>query len=230
MSLLLTGVGGGYQNKISPFYANLKYYYKFNGNTFKTVGTNDGLGTDITYTADYVGLQAVMNGTTSRVLVDNSSDFDISTGDFTINIDITFTSTGLLTFFFGQANVLGQDASLCYFAKKGADDKIVFAIKTNDGVFYEFTQLSSSVLNKKYIIIFERIGDVFNLYINNVLQETQTHSITLATSVYKMSFGGLGEYIGLFTSCNYSLVACWNYALNSSQRTQLYNGGNGLKF
>lgn len=230
MSLLLTGVGVG--TNTNPLYNNLKYYYKFDGNTYKTVGTNDGVGTDITYTADYVGQQAVMNGITSRVMVDNSSDFTLSTGDFTVNIDITFTAgaIGVNGYFFGQCNVLGQDVSLAYYAYKGVNDKIVFGIKTNGGVFYEFTQLAASVANTKYIVVFRRTGNVFELIINNALQETQTHAITIATSVYKMSFGGLGEFIGLFTACKYSLVNCWNVSQSNAVLTQLYNGGNGYKF
>lgn len=214
---------------LNPLNNGLLSAYYFNQNTLATKGLQDGEGVDITYSADTEGYKAVFNGTTSRIYADISSDFRW-TGDFTLNVDFTLNAINVNQYFIGQCNTLGSDATISFLGNITALNKVNYTFNIG-GTFYTATSSSSVTTGVKYITLLQRVGNVYKLYVNNVLEATLTQSGAINESNYKVCFGGAGEIIGaLLSTISISLVRTWNRELTTDEKTELYDSGNGTKF
>ena len=80
--------------------------YKFEDNANDTVGSNHGTPTDITYTTALIGKSAVYNGTTSKVVVDNSTgQVSFGSNPFSFSLMVNFaTSDNCFLIHSGNAN------------------------------------------------------------------------------------------------------------------------------
>lgn len=217
--------------KSNPLANGLLWYYKFNQNTLRTVGKQDGIGVNLTYAPDTTGYKAVFNSN-SRIYIDDSSDFDFASNDFTINVDVEFDELNRRQVIFGQNNEQGTDTSISLICELGADNKITVYVFYAGTAYFQLTNPSTSTTGVKYVIIFKRQANNYSLKINDSVVASTTVAATINSTLWKMCLGATGEYvdsnIGLHGKI--SLFRGWNRITDNAEDTELYNGGVGNKF
>jgi len=73
---------------------NFISYWKFDGNSNDSVGSNNGTPTSITYPSGLIGQAADFNGTTSKVVVPDANDLSFGNG----TSDVDFSTITLIKF------------------------------------------------------------------------------------------------------------------------------------
>lgn len=216
---------------LNPLNDGLLWYYKFNQNTLKSKGKQDGIGVNLTYLPDTTGYKGVFTGN-SRMYIDDSSDFDLVSNPFTIEIDVEFTTINERRAIFGQNNTSGSDTTISISTEIQADNKIAVYFFYSNTLYFALTSVNTCSLGVKYIILIKRSGDDFILKINDVVEDTHTQAVAVNISFWKMAVGNTGEFVdSSFGLKGYvSLFRGWNRWTTDAEDTELYNGGLGLKF
>lgn len=208
-------------------------YWKFDGNSNDSHGSNNGSDTGMSYTTGLLGQCAVFNGSGTIDILDNPS---LSTGD------IDFTISGWIQLANKNPNPFGnaiagkwkyttsnREYLLWYF---DSTDRIRFDVSRN-GVntgTSEANTFGSPPLNTWIFVVawHDSVGDTLNIQINNGAVDVQSYALGVFDSVSNWTFGsydGQGFFQGKVDGFSF-----WKRILTTQERTLLYNGGNGLAY
>lgn len=208
--------------------ADLLWYYKFNGNSTRSYGTNNGGDSDsVTYTTAPSGQCAVFDGN-SFISIDDSEDFNLGASDWTIFTWVNPSAININQYVFGQSTALGGNTSC--FLSITVGNKINFYLENTIGGYISLVSTSSVLANNWYFVSIKMSGGVVTLKLNDTQEDSDTFASTVNNSLYKMSIGAFGEYrVGMLQG-KVGMFAGWGRALEEEEETQLYNGGSGWKF
>lgn len=198
---------------------NLVAYYKLDGNSNDSVGSNNGTDTGVSYVSGKINNAGSYNGSTSHTAVPNNSALQLSTG----SISFWFNTTSNLSSWRGLV------------AKQGA-----FGVFLNSGelTLYDWgTDLNRASgvtpsINTWHHCVLSFQSGVTNgtkLYLNGTLIFTTT--ITVSSQSEGVSIAA-GNYAGNIQNYNGLIdeVGIWSRALSPTEVTQLYNSGAGLQY
>lgn len=193
---------------------NLVWEWLLDGNALDTAWTNNWTATNVTYTnasKGYVSEVGVFNGTSAYVTAWITAPW---TNAFSFSCWMKTTTT--------SARVIASSAQVVsdkYFSLiNNADWTISFRLTdvtatnaTSAGTFNDW---------KRHFIVWTRIGATMKLYIDSVLQDTQTKSATISwTTLYIWNFSSL---IAVYFNWEQWLDRLYNVALTQEQISNLY--------
>lgn len=212
---------------------NIVSYYKMQGNSTDSVGSNNGTDTAITYSDanGKIGNGAGVNGTTSQIIIDALGSTFSSGNSYSVSAWVYVASS-----------FTGQPFSAVTTTTWGVG-AFEFSVRGTSGLNIEFTGVSwlsgtlfsvtgATTSNSWNHIVAVSDGSTKNLYINGTLANTTSTSVsqtftnfslinTRATNIGYRG-GASGKYI--------DEVGVWSRALTGSEVTSLYNSGAGKQY
>jgi hypothetical protein len=218
---------------------NLVAYWKLDGNSNDSVGSNNGTDTAVSYNASYgkIGQGVYFNGSsTEQIIIAANSSLDIATGPFSISLWVYFLALPTNTYqmwLFWKGSIDGSSPGYCLNLY-------------NNGGIYQLNMPKFGIANQLYnwtpsINTWYHIVGVQNysgtpttvtFYINgSALGSTSSN-----TSAYGNT-AGFSAYIGGHSSLSSTPptnayideIGVWSRGLTSTEVTQLYNSGAGLQ-
>ena len=210
------GNSGGY-GMLDPMIDNIQNYWKLDGDSDDTPGSNDGTDTSITYSDDngIINNGAGFNGTNSKIAVGA----------------VTFGTKGTISFWVKGVPTEGS----FFFDSTGS--RIYF---WGGGAEGGWINISFGGANSGYITHSFSVGDFSNLVFTwdgtngQFYQDGSTLGSSMAFAPTAITTTVL--YIGCRNSIEYFLdkpldeVGIWSRALTSTEVTDLYNSGDGLQY
>jgi hypothetical protein len=145
------------------------------------------------YNAGVIGGSTYFNGSTDYLSISASTPLDMSTGDFTIECWLYIVSTANLypTFLGGGATWVAGSSGHRY-NNTGYANKFTFHLNGSAGVATGDPFLASSgtfSFNNWYHYALTRSGNTWNMYVNGVLQNTQTYAGSFNPAINGMRVG-----------------------------------------
>lgn len=217
---------------------NLVAYYKLDGNSNDSVGSNNGSDSGITYDASYgkIGQGASGNGT-SYTSIPSQAAFNLQSS-FTLLSWVYLTSYGKGTSY--EERIISKDSvtseNRCFiFSTSGPAEtgnvgklRFIYNIISNYSVF----STSTVGLNGWYYVGIVSTAGTYTFYINGVASGSGSINITPAyqgtaplslrsiiNDQYRESMIGYQDEVGI-----------WSRALSSTEIGELYNSGAGLQY
>lgn len=206
---------------------NLVAYYKLDGNSNDSVGSNNGTDTNISYVAGKINNSASLNGSSSYIQTPYSNASSEFTNVFWFKCAASTTSNQTLS---GQTT----SALLKYWFLIGRNNHPTFPRKlvalVGGGTaltMYGTTNVDDGNWHMGAIVL---KSGASALYVDGNLEDSDTTSYTVpTTSMPTHYFGKTGDndsYLnGLLDESG-----IWSRALTSTEITQLYNSGAGLQY
>lgn len=204
---------------------NLVSYWKLDGNSNDSKGSNNGADTAISYSvANGKIIQgAGFNGTSSLITITQSASINLDTPfSYNVWLKTTQVTTGDLMFKIAtngySMGIYNVDQKLFFYAASGAANELVSGggAAVNDGIFHMATFVSESATSRK-------------IYLDGSLVKTGVVNIAGSlSSTANMLIGsnGTGEYWnGAIDEPGW-----WSRALNASEVSSLYAGGSGISY
>jgi YD repeat-containing protein len=141
----------------------------------------------------YIGT-ASANFTGGYLWYADSSDWNMGSGDFTIETWVKFNSASVnqRVFFFGKS--ASDGSSTVVSLGKGTDNKLVLYWYTSAGVFSSVVDSVAVAANTWYAIAVVRSGGTMTFWKNGAVVGTGAISGALSTNSYHLGIGVLGEY------------------------------------
>jgi len=192
---------------------NLIHYWKLDGNSTDSIGSQSGTDANITYSATgaLIGQRAGFNGTNSRIVM---SGYAPTLTNFSLSLWFYVTATSYSQRIVGTRNGTGWEIIT-------SGTKIDIYGNNGSNFFIETTNTVN--LNTWNHIVITDNGT--NLYLNG----TPTNGSIPVNANSNLTFG---IYAGdLFTgpyTGNLDEIGIWSRALTSAEVTTLYNGGAGI--
>lgn len=199
---------------------DLVRYYKLDGNSVDSIGGNNGVDTDITYSLDNGKILqgAGCNGTTSTIITSGT----VSPTDFSIACWFkTSSSVPTIDFFSAVNGSTKFSLSMSEFGGVNTG-KVNFFLRDSDGIEGDPTSTFTSNDGEFHYAVGTREGNVTRLYIDAQIVETTTQSFTGNFDNLSMTLGSTsGIYEGAVDEAGY-----WERALTLEEIEQLYNSTN----
>ena len=212
---------------------NLVSYWKLDGNSNDSVGSNNGSDTNITYGTSYgkINQGALFNGTSSKIL----TNYQPTYADTTIAGWIKTTMTGRGQFF-GNTPHSGTDFLVMEIGQSTAG-KIYFYWQSASGV-YKMLATTGTVNDGNWqFLTFTRTSTTLKIYLNGSETTVDTTGAgTIGDLVAEDGFAigarndGGGGTPRFFFNGSIDEVGIWSRALSSDEVSTLYNSGNGLTY
>lgn len=213
-------------------------YYKLDGNSNDSIGSNNGTDTAISYSTSYgkINQGASFNGTNSTIAIGTLSSYSFiqNTGNFSISFWCKINSTS------NQCIILGNNAAttvqkgLYIFQNRGTLELAVtngisgdFTIDLVLSTFFTDTNWHYIIITSDYSSNLVAIYKDGALYISAGMHN---RSLPTGNSSQNLAFGYSTGYSGYFYNGYLDEVGIWNRALSSTEVTQLYNGGVGIQY
>ena len=206
---------------------NLVAYYKLDGNSNDSVGSNNGTDTNVSYVAGKINNCASFNGTTSGIEISSNAGLQI-TGDLTISAWINTSDTiGVIV-----AKSDGSTSTYEYEFGFNAANRLYFVSASS--TYFSTESVSAPTLNDstwKHVVVV-RGGGVTKYYVNGTLyNQNITHgNITnVATSTQSVRIGRRGNPDNFYAG-SIDEAGIWSRALSGTEITELYNAGAGITY
>lgn len=208
---------------------NITGYYKLDGNSNDSVGSNNGTDTAITYNNGNgkINNGAGFNGTTSQIV--SATNVAIPTN---ATISFWFKTTQSTTNFpvlFGY--VISSTNGFYVRLNSGVNDgKVLGVLQDSDGVVAVVGSISAVNDGNWHFVVFTKTGSNIELFVDSVSQGTSSAVFTGNFNNFTLEMGvdsGAPNrfYSGATDECGY-----WSRVLSGSEISQLYNNGGGLQY
>lgn len=206
----------------------LQAYYKLDGNSIDSIGSNNGTDVNITYNTGKVNQGASFSGV-SRIQIPHSQTFNFI--EFTISGWLkpgTFANNfaGILDKYVGSTSGLLIDIP-SNSSRRLRGSAVVRGTPTN----LDYTVTSNTVLISNvwyhFAVTFSQIA--LKIYINGILENTTTFSGALVNNTENISIGGDNVSTYLYDGM-LDEIGIWKRELTQSDITSLYNYGSGFSY
>jgi hypothetical protein len=197
--------------------ANIKAYYKMEGNVNDSAGSNNGTATAITYTDGVVGQTAVFNGSTS-IIKSNSLDFDIfgtTPFSFTALVNLTSLPTGSNTYGIIAIQENTTPSTVDKSIRITSTGKVI--LYAYDGAVKNATSAAGKIaINTNYVLVGTYDGVNLKVYINGVLEATLAASGTFNFTNPTLAISHISGTT-VATNGKIDEVVMWSSALTSGE-------------
>ena len=218
-----SGRGNAYPLTDTPSLYGGVAYYKLDGNSNDSVGSNNGTDTSISYSSSYgkINQGASFNGSSSRIAIAHNSVFNI-TSAITLLAWIKTTSTG------GNQILCKYDDSF-YFAVNGStfnSGKIQMYLNNVSSGW-----LTGGTVNDGnwHFVVGTYDGSTIKLYIDGSLSTSVSASGSIQTGSNPVEIG-TRTAISYYFNGDIDEIGIWSRALSSTEVSELYNSGAGLQY
>lgn len=218
--------GSGWIFTAVPLTLNIVSYWKLDGNSNDSAGSNNGTDTSIAYSSG--------NG-----IIIQGAGFNGSTGKIVMGAPVIPIGSKSVTFWIKTSTTSDQTA-ICNF-RLGTSDNGDYLHLTTGGFFEYAIQYAggSSTMATGTINIHDGNwhfcagtydGSVIKVYVGGTLQNTSGSFVDSGARTNNLQFGfdpvnGFNKLTG-----DLDEIGVWNRTLSQSEITQLYNGGIGLQY
>jgi len=139
----------------------------------------------------------LFDGTGDYIDTPDHADFDVGSGEFTVDGWFKRNATGVETSLFGQCDNAGGDAAVTLYI--GADNRIRASITTN-GTWKTVYPTETYTDSNWHHIAFIRTGDTLKVAVDGTFLATtlDVTGITANNSTHKPAIGRLGEYASYY--------------------------------
>ena len=214
--------GGG----VSPYLANLVAYYPFNSNSndFSGMG-NNGTDTAISYVnSGLVSNSATFNGTSSKIIVPQSTDFDFS-GTFSISLWAKHNASGSTQWIIGKRGVGNLQWQVIF------DAGFIWLYIFTDISNYKAGRINTTIVNgvwNNYIITWDLTN--IKIYTNGIDLGTSVANIGTYTSMpvtlQDVNIGVLNSIGALYLNGELDETYIYNgRVLSSAEALDIFNKG-----
>ena len=197
------------------------------GNAVDVVGGFNGTNTSVTYSAGKINNGANFNGSTSKLDLSTTAFAPTTAISFSCWVNCTsYTSRQAL---FVKSDGVSNATSVFVFEVGNASGKATMSLFSGSNI--STTSTSSLTTSVWTHLVFTYDGTNMNIYINGSLDKTTAGSITMNSITQGTALGYFGSLAALQLNGSLDECAFWsNYALTSTEVTELYNGGTGLQY
>lgn len=215
---------------------NLVAYYKLDGNSNDSVGSNNGSDTGITYGSSYgkIGQGALFNGTSSKIVIGTSSTFNFErTDSFSISAWVnttTFNNGPILSKLVNSGSYNGYEVLV-------VGGNIVFLMNNTDpsnGISVSATSNTMSTGSWYHVVVTysgTSLASGVKMYVNGSLCSQSVNFDNLSASILSSVAPQIGARpSGNVTNGDLDEIGIWSRALSADEVSQLYNGGAGLSY
>lgn len=203
---------------------NLISLWNLETNSNDSVGGNNGSDTGVTYSSN----TAVFNGSSYVTVADHAS-LKPTTNVFTIACWVRYTTNTLNQRIFQKYNatvgwiILTDDS--------GNTGKIKSYINVATTGFVSITSTSAYNDGNWHLVCLVADGSNINLYVDNSASATQITAVgNLQNTATAMKMGVNESSSSGFYTGDMKVAGFWSQALDSTDRTTLYNGGTPLAY
>jgi len=205
---------------------NLISYYKLDGNSNDSVGSNNGADTSVTYSTanGKIGQGAGFNGTSSQIQI---SGLLGSLPTITISVWANITSKGL-----NGAEIINIGD---YFAIRANDATYKTTMFYHTGSSWVNVTTNTNYIGTGFHLftaVFDNINHTQSIYVDAVLKGSgiDTNSINYTGGASNTTIGRHPVDTSYFMGGSVDEIGIWSRALSQAEITQLYNGGAGLSY
>jgi hypothetical protein len=215
-----------------PAIDNLVSYYKLDGNSNDSVGSNNGSDTNITYSLanGKISEGAGFNGSTSKI--------DLPASYFVAGLSFS------ISFWYRKNGAPTGNGDVIFSRMNGLTGGFVLHAYQNNPMSIQFRSTSSTPLtgsakapsttydNNWYHIVYTyNDSDRSNIfYVNGVAGTAQTLSASPTYSAVPLAIGKAIDTYWVPHNGEIDEVGIWSRALTSDEITHLYNSGAGLAY
>jgi hypothetical protein len=208
-------------------------YYKLDGNSNDSVGSNNGTDTSISYSAGKISNAASFNGSSSYInLPSDISKLFEGTNKYTFSCWAKFNNFSSMMFLLTSITSTASsypNRNLIIFS----NDSGGLEVQRYNGSTSNNASTASGIISTGiyYHIVVTYDGALLKIYVNNV----EKVSISATLNASNGGYSCLGKLIQnnsnyYYLNGNIDEVGIWSRALTSDEITQLYNNGNGLTY
>jgi hypothetical protein len=205
---------------------NIVSYYKLDGNSNDSVGSNNGSDTGITYNASNgkINNGAGFDGSSSRIALGTFTGLGNTNRSFSLWANATTISAGHRRAITFPADDSATDTPVFVADFTTASGNIGFGGNPYDGyITYSFNT------STWYHVAATITGSTITVYVNGVSVGSATNSGGVSTN----PIGYIGRYngnFGQYFSGAVDEVGIWSRALTAGEIWTLYNRGNGIQY
>jgi hypothetical protein len=206
---------------------NLLYYYKFQGNSTDSVGSNNGSDTSITYSTGNgkIDQGAGFNGSTSQIAYSTTSSLSTA---LTFSMWLKPTSVTTRQGVFAKTDGV-SNATTSWVQELTAGSKMSLNI-SNGSTSVSGLSTTSLTANAWNFVTVTYDGANIIWYLNGSSDGTTACTLTINNITQATILGQFGSYNLLPYGGAIDEFGVWNRAISGSEVTQLYNGGAGLTY
>jgi len=201
-------------------------YYKLDNSSEDYVGSNDGTDTNIEYRFGRYGQAAVFNGSSSKIVVEDSTANAFGFANMTGSIS-TWVNPAVLGTAMGIAakRDQGSPGNRQWILRKYSDNKIQFYVYQSDANVQSLTSTSTIPLNTWTHVVVTITTSEIKIYLNGVLDKTATTAYTsIQNAGADLTIGTHGATSSsLYWNGDIDQVRIYSTALDSDQVEELYN-------
>ena len=205
---------------------NLVAYYKLDGNSNDSAGSNNGTDNTISYVAGKIGNAASFNGSPSAITAGNLgiSGIGALSISFWVKIDADISNGQLYGFVGLSSNITATRRFQCYYYNNSGTRQIVFDPSGGGGFLYN---INLGTTNYYHIVIVRNPATGYAyLYVNGSLAGSQV--LGSDATDYGEGFGA-GITVGGGNNLKGKLdeIGVWDRVITSTEVGELYNSGDG---
>lgn len=209
-------------------------YHKLDGNSYDSIGNNDGVDLGASYESGKISLAATFDGSSYIDDIGTTSTYSYmqNTGVFTINFWLKLDDyTVRPQYFMGSSPTTVQKG---FYIGMGAGGNFEFTLLNGISSSFVYIIGASGVItdNEWHMYTLVGNGTSCDLYKDSNLITSVLKSSSFATgdSYDTLNFGRINNYGLEYLQGKLDEVGIWDKALTSSEVITLYNNGNGISY
>lgn len=202
---------------------NLVAYYKLDGNSNDSVGSNNLTDTNVSYSTSYG-------------IINQGGLYNTSNGYIASNLGLTSASTYSYSLWVKFSTITTNNTIFSNYTNSGANRAIYLITKSSSTIAIDNGSSSGTTTSiitgtwYHFVVIVNFSTSLFTLYKNGVQVSSNTLSGNTVDSKNSFSLGAINNSNGLPLNGYIDEAGVWSRALSTDEISQLYNSGAGIQY